>query len=272
MFTCNFNALVTKCLILEVEWFVKSTNLLVSASSDETASLETMILRSDSRPLDQYDYHQLAYTINARYAKLHGYQIRFFHTPYLINGTNANDVVKYPAKQCVACIHPTAGGRMTPWCKLKAINDTMHRYSQEVDRIVYIDSDAFVNRLDSPLKDEYFDKPLSMFVNNGEYMPCSGIQLWQNNDKSREMGAAWRDSNNTAFNTAHDYEQSVFRERNTKLMRNYWSQVGIIRESIRENRKEMGKNAFFRHITRKKDDARLERMKAFIQRNNITFT
>lgn len=221
---------------------------------------------SDSRPLDQYGYHQLTYSINANYAKRHGYLIRYFHTPCLAIAQNGT---KDP-KECIACIHPTHGGRMSPWCKLQALNDTMYRYMNDVDRIVYVDSDVFVNRLDSPFRERYFNKTLSMFTNEGEIVPCSGIQLWQNTKISREIVSAWWDSNvNTTFNTQHDYEQSVFHG-NTTFLSRYWPNIGIIRETVRENRKILNDAAFFRHVTRKQDNARIERMKAFIDRYNIT--
>ena len=67
---------------------------------------------------------------------------------------------------------------MTPWCKIKAINDTMYTYQHQhadvggvdggavsVDQIIYIDSDAFVNKLNETIHDNsrYFHKTLNMF-------------------------------------------------------------------------------------------------------------
>jgi hypothetical protein len=156
---------------------------------------------------------------------------------------------------------------MSPWCKLLAINNTMYRYS-DFDRIVYIDSDAFVNRLDSSFKETYFSRTLNMFWNKPYNVPpvCTGIQFWHNTWLGREMIAAWWDSN-TAFNTRHDYEQSVFHQNTTIL--GYVSHIGIIRENVRENKKENKRKSFFRHITMKKEEARLRRMEAFIAKFNI---
>lgn len=232
--------------------------------------LKTMIIMSDSRPLHQLDYHALAYTINAYYAKRHGYLIRFVQTPCL--EYSAEDRVKHDeeaTKRCVACIHEDWGGRTAPWCKLKAINDTMHRFGSFVDRFVYIDSDAFVAQLDVPFKEEYFQKPLNMFWNNPWNSPpvCTGIQFWQNNDMSHKMIDAWWNSNTGEYNLRHDYEQSVFRFKNSTIAR-YVSHIGIIRENVREN-KQMDKDPFFRHITIKKNKERFKRMEAFMSKHKI---
>jgi hypothetical protein len=81
------------------------------------------------------------------------------------------------------------------------------------------------------------------------------------------MIAAWWDSN-TSFNTRHDYEQSVLHENSTIL--GYVSHIGIIQENVRENKKENNGKPFFRHITMKKEEARLKRMEAFIAKSNIS--
>jgi hypothetical protein len=252
--------------LTSLPWQINFANL-VTFSEQQVQVMErkalhpkTMLLMSDSRSLDKYDYHQLAYTINSNYAKRHDYSIRYFHTPCLDNHTEP--------KECIACIHPTLGGRMSPWCKLLAINDTMYRYS-DFDRIVYIDSDAFVNRLDSSFRESYFNRTLNMFWNKPHNVPpvCTGIQFWQNTRLGREMIAAWWDSA-TAFNTQHDYEQSVFHESTAIL--GYVSSIGIIQEDVREYKKENKGNPFFRHITMKKEEARLRRMEAFIAKFNIS--
>jgi len=230
----------------------------------------TMIIMSDSRSLDHLDYHTLAYTINSHYAKLHGYHMRFVHTPCLEH--RAEDRVKQDeevTKRCIACIHEDWGGRMAPWCKLKAINDTMHRYGSFVDRFVYIDSDAFVAQLEAPFKEEYFREPLNMFWNKPWSSPpvCTGIQFWQNSDMSQKMIDAWWNSNTGGYNLRHDYEQSVFRFKNSTIAQ-YVGHIGIIEENVREN-KQMDKVPFFRHITIKRKNERFKRMAAFMTEHNI---
>ena len=76
-------------------------------------------------------------------------------------------------KTCVACVHPIHGGRAAPWCKLLAIRNLMDECSSSstdtttaaaaatqnttnttassIEYIVYLDSDAFVNQLDTPI-------------------------------------------------------------------------------------------------------------------------
>ena len=230
----------------------------------------TMLIMSDSRSLDQYDYHSLAYTINNHYATRHGYLMRFVHTPCsktMAKYTSKED--EEPTKRCIACFHHKWGGRMAPWCKLTAINDTMHRYGDFVHRFVYIDSDAFVARLDSPFKEQYFRKPLNMFWNKPWNSPpvCTGIQFWQNTAESLEMLDAWWNSDAGAYNTRHDYEQSVFRFENSSAAQHV-SKIGIIEENVREN-KYMDKDPFFRHITIKKNNERTKRMQSFMVEHNI---
>ena len=227
-----------------------------------------LLIMSDSRLLEVDDYHRLAYSINSHYAKLHGYKIRFVHTPCLQTTTTDNE----DSKQCIACIHKDYGGRMSPWCKVLSINDTLHRYSSSIfDCIVFIDSDAFVNRLDEPLHthSEYFVKTLNMFANEHEQTPCSGIQLWHNTEQARQMIQAWWDSD-TNYNVRHDYEQSVFHTKSL-LKQQYIDDIGIVREPVREFSRKNTKG-FFRHITYKKEGARYKRMKAFMMQHNISVT
>ena len=240
--------------------FEESNNLVMTRERNQKPT--TLLLMSDSRSLDIDDYHKLAYTINSHYAKLHGYMFRFVHTPCL---QNANPTASDIPKECIACIHRKYGGRMSPWCKIKSINDTMYRYGH-IDLIVYIDSDAFVNRLNATLKETYFGKTLNMFANKEEQIPCSGIQFWQNTDTARTMVQAWWDSKAEYFNTRHDYEQSVFHTK-SKLLREYSTEIGVVREGVREfNSVSKG---FFRHITKKADRARYLRMEQFIKDNGI---
>lgn len=238
----------------------------------------TMLLMSDSRPLSFFDYHQLAYRINSYYAKRHGYLIRYVPTPCL--NTSETDKIKIrggepETKRCIGCVHPKWGARAPPWCKLLAINDTMYRYASEVDRIVYIDSDAFVNKLDSVLEERYFRRTLNMFWNAPflkDSPVCSGIQFWKNTELGRQTLAAWWDSN-TSYNTVHSYEQSVFNENTTMFRR--LNEFNVIKENVFEWREELGEDGspqpFFRHISVKRPEgARRKRMEAFIQRHNIT--
>jgi len=246
-----------------------------SNARSSSSSSSTMIVMSDSRSLEQYDYHSLAHAINSHYARLHGYRIRFVHTPCLQESSNLLLLLEQKAdeeatKRCISCVHETLGGRMAPWCKLQAINETMHRFENDVDRIVYMDSDAIVARLDEPFKEEYFRKPLNMFWNKPWEGVCTGIQLWQNTEWGREMIDAWWKSDAGDFNTRHDYEQSVFRIRNAAI-RNYKEHIGILKENVRENQ-QMDEHPFFRHITIKKDGERLKRMQAFMVEHNISTT
>lgn len=275
------NVLLTITMSMSMD--ATRTLTLLDANSNITSASNnygtaTMIIMSDSRSLDQYDYHALAYTINKHYAKLHGYLIRFVHTPCLAksaeestNNNTLNTADEEPTKRCIACFHPEWGGRMAPWCKLLAINDTMHRYANSVDRFVYVDSDAFVAGLDYPFKEEYFRKPLNMFWNNPWNSPpvCTGIQFWRNTVESFEMIDAWWNANGGVYNARHDYEQSVFRFNNSRIAQ-YVSKIGIIKENVREN-KLMDDKPFFRHITIKKDNERIKRMESFMEENEIIF-
>lgn len=235
---------------------------------DKQQQNRTMILMSDSRALNRRnDYHTWAYAINAHYAHLHGYRIRYYQTPCIPDDRPRSK--QADAKNCIACRHPEFGPRMSPWCKLVAINNTLHRYKDEIDRLVYLDSDAFVQNLPEPLPDHYFHKTLGMFWNKPWPGVCSGIQFWHNSELGRQVIAAWWNSK-TSFHLRHDYEQSVFRQRDSPLLQNYGSHLHVIQEDVRENRVELQNNPFFRHITRKKENARLHRMMAFARRHNVS--
>mmetsp|Transcript_15252 Transcript_15252/g.27721 ORF Transcript_15252/g.27721 Transcript_15252/m.27721 type:complete len:139 (+) Transcript_15252:2148-2564(+) len=109
--------------------------MTAATAAQTNAKTTTMIVMTDSRSLEVDDYHKLAYTINSHYAKIHGYTIRDVQTPCL-EQLDADKRVRdngdeLPKKTCIDCIHPKCGGRMTPWCKIKAINDTMHRYQHQ---------------------------------------------------------------------------------------------------------------------------------------------
>lgn len=256
---------------------VSGNGIKISSYSSNNNNSGTIIVMSDSRPLKQHDYHQLAYAINADYAKTFGYHIQFYHTPCQQQKTG---------KKCVACTHPTYGGRSSPWCKLQAINHTMHLYSAEgkpqFDRIVYLDSDVFVNRRTEPFKDEYFANTLNMFWNMPHTFPlvCTGIQFWLNTPKAREMLAAWWniDSRTSGFGTRHDYEQSAFHPQKHTIKNNGNSSgmlafapqhIHVIQEHVREASAKENRGGFFRHITAKHNNIRAARMQTYMEEHGI---
>jgi hypothetical protein len=233
---------------------------------------KTMIVMADSRSLDDDDYHKLAFTINSHYAQLHGYAIRYVHTPCLTEIADDGEYgFELATKKCMACIHPRYGGRAPPWCKILAISETMHRYKDAgIDQIIYIDSDAFVNKLNETIhnKKGYFKKTLNMFRQVGETIHCSGIQLWKNTDIGRDMTQAWWDSSESLyFNYNHDYEQSVVRTR-SKILQPYPAEIHRIIESVREY-DTPHYTGFFRHITYKQNMTRTNRMEEFMKVNGI---
>ena len=281
----------------------RNSNTDISHYPTTTTKISTTILlMADSRSLDVDDYHRLALIINAHYAKLHNYSIHFVHTPCLNNDDDNKP------KECIACHHSQHGGRMTPWCKILAINETLHQFynyhhhqqldssniieQQQLLRIVYLDSDAIVRRLDQPLPGSYFAKTLNLFANPKDLVPCTGIQMWHIHTtttytQARDMMTAWWESTGGSmlneqkqldanyYNTHHDYEQSVFHDFNSKL-RHYSSAIHVIREPVREfNHASKG---FFRHITKKSksptptnvNNPRYQRMLEFIQQHNIS--
>ena len=238
-----------------------------------------MIVMSDSRALDIDGYHKLAFSINLHYAKIHGYAIRYVHTPCLSNEEAVIDIDNTPNedghnKTCVACIHEKYGGRSAPWCKVKAIEHIMNEY-KHIQYIIFIDSDAFVNKLNEQIhnKSHYFVKTLNMFrqkSKNEQY--CSGIQLWNNTVTARRMIQAWWDSNvHLHYNDHHDYEQSVVRNGtmgHQPLLEQYRHEIHAIEEDVREfnNPRSTG---FFRHITKKENNTRYRRMTEFMKENDI---
>ena len=103
-----------------------SSNPCSNTTKKSAMRSRLLILMSDSCSLDQFGYHQLSHAINSHYARLHNYRFLYVPTPCLPNqqGNNNNTSMK----QCIACIHPIYGGRAPPWCKLLALNETLHAY------------------------------------------------------------------------------------------------------------------------------------------------
>ena len=92
------------------------------------------------------------------------------------------------------------------------------------------------------------------------------------------MIQAWWDSSTLShFNKHHDYEQSVVRgkwranEGGSKLVRKYGAEIHPIIETVREYNRppESEKEGFFRHITKKANGTRSDRMEAFMELHGI---
>lgn len=182
------------------------------------AANTTVIVMSDSRPLSTNGYHALSYQVNAKYASLHNYTITFVHTSCMKQASST--------KECIACVHPIHGERTTPWCKLVAINRTMHAYPTHT-RFVYMDSDAIISSSD-PLPSYYWKQTLNMFYNfPWTYVrACTGIQFWKRSGSSESILRAWWDTR-SKYNTKHDYEQSVLK---SDFWHNFKHDIHIIQE------------------------------------------
>ena len=121
---------------------------------------------------------------------------------------------------------------MVPWCKLVAINDTMHAYPTH-NHFVYVDSDAIISTTD-PLPAYYWNKTLNMFFNfPWLYVgACSGIQFWKRSASSELMLSAWWNTASDEYNRKHDFEQSVL---NTRFWDIFKHDIHIIREKTLVN-------------------------------------
>lgn len=153
----------------------------------------TVVLMADSRSLEDRGYHRLAHTINACWASRHGYLMRYIQTRCLEPRAGAGRPTK---RGCSCARHPTWGSRPSPWCKILAINATMHAFP-EARRIVYFDSDAFAGQLAAPLDDSLFpaNRTLAMFDDEPYHgSPANtGIQFWRNTPQATAMLAHWWD-------------------------------------------------------------------------------
>jgi hypothetical protein len=185
-----------------------------------------MIVMYDSRSPCQrpVDYHQLSAKINAHYARRHGYSFLYLHTPCQALTTNYDSV---DSKTCTPCSHPVHGPRASPWCKLPAINYTMHAY-REVEYIVFVDSDAvfytqsfpvdwvyerFLGQVDMPVLTLFDNYPWRAITSRGNHLGCSGIMFWRNNERARSFLQEWWDFDClSVFNRHHPYEQQSLHE------------------------------------------------------------
>jgi len=185
-----------------------------------------MIVMFDSRSPCQrpIEYHQLSAKINAHYARRHGYGFLYFSTPCPESTNNITDV---ESKTCTPCSHPLHGPRASPWCKLPAINYTMHAY-KTVEYIVYVDSDSvfhsqsipvdwvydpFLNQFDKPVLTLFNNHPWTKYTSRGNEMGCSGIMFWRNNERARILLQEWWDFDVMfLWNKHHPYEQQALHE------------------------------------------------------------
>jgi hypothetical protein len=185
-----------------------------------------MIVMYDSRSACQrpVDYHQLSAKINAHYARRHGYGFLYLNTPCQSLRTNDSSV---NSKTCTPCSHPVHGPRASPWCKLPAINYTMHAF-QEVEYVVFIDSDAvfytqslpvewvydpFLEQIDTPVLTLFNNYPWRLFSSRGNELGCSGIMFWRNNERARIFLQEWWDFDCAfGWNREHPYEQQSLNE------------------------------------------------------------
>jgi hypothetical protein len=190
------------------------------------AGSSVMIVMYDSRsPCERpVDYHQLSAKINAHYARRHGYGFLYLNTPCQKLTTNYGSV---NSKTCTPCSHPVHGPRASPWCKLPAINYTMHAY-RDVEYIVFIDSDAvfytqsvpvdwvyerLLEQVDTPVLALFNNYPWRLFSSRGHELGCSGIMFWRNTERARSFLQEWWDFDcMSVWNREHPYEQQCLHE------------------------------------------------------------
>ena len=130
-------------------------------------------------------------------------------------------------KTCMACSHPVHGPRASPWCKLPAINHTMHAH-MDVEYIVFMDSDAVFytqsfpvswvydlqsERVDAPFLTLFNNNPWPAFSSRGKELGCSGIMFWRNTERARTFLQEWWDFDClNVWNREHPYEQKSLHE------------------------------------------------------------
>jgi hypothetical protein len=231
---CAFTCFVVSKLL---EFSVQSLHLMDDPLIDmdsycsdpvnvSAAGSSVMIVMYDSRsPCERpVDYHQLSAKINAHYARRHGYGFLYLNTPCQKLTTNYSSV---NSKTCTPCSHPVHGPRASPWCKLPAINYTMHAY-RDVEYIVFIDSDAvfytqsvpvdwvyerLLEQVDTPVLALFNNYPWRLFSSRGHELGCSGIMFWRNTERARSFLQEWWDFDcMSVWNREHPYEQQCLHE------------------------------------------------------------
>jgi hypothetical protein len=239
LFLVCMNICAFTCFIISnlLEFSVQSLHLMDDPLIDmdsycsdpvnvSAAGSSVMIVMYDSRSPCQrpVDYHQLSAKINAHYARLHGYGFLYLNTPCQKLTTYPNSV---NSKTCTPCSHPVHGPRASPWCKLPAINYTMHAY-RDVEYIVFIDSDAVfytqsvpvdwvyerrLEQVDTPVLALFNNYPWRLFSSRGHELGCSGIMFWRNTERARSFLQEWWDFDcMSVWNREHPYEQQCLHE------------------------------------------------------------
>lgn len=182
----------------------------------------TMILMSDTHSRDDSNVGP-SYLINSHYAARHGYQMKFVRfrcPPAVADAGNCS----------TPCAHPVHGPRELSWCKLLAVNRTLHEHP-EVDRVIYLDSRAFVHDHGVGL-DIVFNQTmvtdLALLWNRPwerwYAVSPSGVQVWRNSQNSRRMINEWWDL--PGYNAIQPIEQLILHD--TNYLRRYADNIAVL--------------------------------------------
>lgn len=251
---CNFVSLSTVTNNVDCSWFssclrlyrlprskggagdvYNSRRVSILAEPLITGRAEACVIMADSRSmlLEPLRSHQYALAINRHYASLHQADFRFYHFPCIRSphrgmramttcgwtaGEWACDDGWGPMKQCSACVHEAHGRRAAPWCKLLAINSTLHevildrgtgrppavhqhRHRYRYRSVLFLDSDVHVHNISHPLPIHTWlpGHAAALVVAVPINLPFdrlgnSGVLLVRNHKHSRELIQNWWDA------------------------------------------------------------------------------
>lgn len=249
--------------------------VFVSLCSINTGNGKTAILMSDSRSLQEGSYLSLSYRINKHYAYLHQYEMIFLQYPCLskaIRTTSGIAQSSHPAtlnrKHCVCAIHETYGARAAPWCKILAINSTLHS-NPDIEWLLYIDSDAFVQNMAQPLDSAFLSTTSDVTLTFNfpwTWKPAnSGIMFIHNTPASRGIFEEWWNVKSSK-NMIHDFEQSVL----PTMLSKYPSSFSVLKlRTFVVGRHRVPKNQTFVHVGSGQKHRRIAIMRSHIQEHNI---
>ena len=181
--------------------------------------MKILVFMSDNRPLTTSNpqYNTYAAYINFMYCKIHGYKF-IYYQPYF----------KDPLDTSVnVCLDPNTGERRhASWAKLLATQLAME---EDVDYVVYIDSDCIFRNFKKGLEDYTKEEDIVFFSNAPWHptLPCAGFFLCKVRKSNYEFIRDWYNFKNPNTQSKEWLDVMTFTSKYNKSMWNlgkYWEQ------------------------------------------------
>jgi FkbM family methyltransferase len=202
----------TLCNLKTKEYDFKTSKTQLIKRNQEKR--KTLVLMVDNRQ-PSYNikaYHNLTAYANYTYAKTLGYDFK-----YIVPVLDTNELI--PAH--IRCRDPKdLSGRHVAWAKIIAIYSELSKY----DTVIYLDSDAYFNRLEdvyTQVKYDTYQQPIKL-LSDKPYTdkPCSGVVFVDNSSEARAELKNWYTAAGVdkKYNLTHTWEQAYIHQVTSKAI------------------------------------------------------